>query len=65
MSEQILPPARLLEQFGRLSGGLSRRVDCGNKETRTLAALRDALLPKLISGDLRVEDAERFIVGDD
>jgi hypothetical protein len=24
-------------------------------------ALRDALLPKLISGELRVKDAERFI----
>ena len=28
---------------------------------RTLAALRDTLLPKLISGELRVKDAERFI----
>jgi type I restriction enzyme S subunit len=30
-------------------------------ESRTLAALRDALLPKLISGALRVKDAERFV----
>lgn len=29
-------------------------------ESRTLAALRDALLPKLISGDLRLPDAERI-----
>jgi len=27
----------------------------------TLAALRDALLPKLISGELRMKDAERFV----
>jgi type I restriction enzyme, S subunit len=27
----------------------------------TLAALRDTLLPKLISGDLRVKDAARFM----
>ena len=26
-----------------------------------LAALRDALLPKLISGELRVPDAERIV----
>ena len=32
-----------------------REVSC-----RTLAALRDALLPKLISGELRVPDAERI-----
>ncbi len=30
-------------------------------ESRTLAALRDALLPRLISGELRVKDAERFL----
>ncbi|MCS7009726.1 MAG: hypothetical protein NZL93_07295, partial [Chthoniobacterales bacterium] len=28
---------------------------------RTLAGLRDALLPKLISGEIRVKDAERFL----
>jgi type I restriction enzyme S subunit len=30
-------------------------------QSRTLSALRDALLPKLISGELRVKDAERFL----
>jgi len=30
-------------------------------ESRTLAALRDALLPKLIRGEIRVKDAERFL----
>jgi type I restriction enzyme S subunit len=30
-------------------------------QSRTIAALRDALLPKLISGELRVKDAERFL----
>jgi type I restriction enzyme, S subunit len=29
--------------------------------TCTLAALRDTLLPKLISGEIRVKDAERFL----
>ncbi len=33
----------------------------GILESRTLAALRDALLPKLISGELRVPDAVRFV----
>jgi type I restriction enzyme S subunit len=26
-----------------------------------LASIRDALLPKLISGELRVKDAEKFV----
>ena len=33
----------------------------GNDGRETLAALRDTLLPKLISGEVRVKDAERFI----
>ncbi len=31
------------------------------EESRTLSTLRDTLLPKLISGELRVPDAEKFI----
>lgn len=31
------------------------------RESRTLAQLRDTLLPKLISGEIRVQDAEKFI----
>lgn len=31
------------------------------RDSRTLAALRDALLPKLISGAVRVGEAERFV----
>lgn len=60
MSEQLLPPSLLLAQFDRLASALSRRVNCLNRESRTLAALRDTLLPKLISGELRVRDAARL-----
>ena len=42
-------------------GHLNRRIDEADTESSTLAALRDTLLPKLISGDLRVNDAERFV----
>jgi len=37
----------------------------GERESRSLGALRDALLPKLISGDLRVKDAETFVARTD
>jgi len=33
------------------------RVAANERESRTLAAVRDALLPKLISGELRIRDA--------
>lgn len=41
----------------RLIAGMAE----GKRESLTLAALRDALQRKLISGELRVKDAERFI----
>ena len=31
------------------------------KESRTLAAIRDTLLPKLMSGEIRVADSEKFV----
>ncbi|CUQ67826.1 restriction endonuclease subunit S [Candidatus Nitrospira inopinata] len=61
MSDQVLPPAPLLAQFEGITSALLRRVGSMVNESRTLAALRDALLPKLISGELRVKDAERFL----
>jgi type I restriction enzyme, S subunit len=30
-------------------------------ESRTLAALRDTLLPKLVSGEIRLKDADRLV----
>jgi hypothetical protein len=33
----------------------------GFSESRTLTALRDTLLPRLLSGELRVPGAERFL----
>jgi type I restriction enzyme S subunit len=53
----------MLERFARLAGPLLAKMSAHERESRTLAALRDALLPKLISGELRVEDAERFAAG--
>jgi type I restriction enzyme S subunit len=54
-----VPPASLLhgldEQLSPLFESLWKR----KAESRTLVMLRDSLLPKLISGELRVQDAER------
>jgi type I restriction enzyme S subunit len=61
MSRQVLPPQSILENFESLSSSLSEREHQCNEAARTLAALRDTLLPMLISGELRVKDTQRFI----
>ena len=57
----VAAPKTIAERFGRLIKPLFSRASAATTESRTLAALRDTLLPKLISGELRVKDAERFI----
>lgn len=46
---------------GRMVAPKLARVIANIHGSRTLAALRDTLLPKLISGELRVKDAARFV----
>lgn len=53
------PPKEIAELFGQLIVALFSRANAATSESRTLAALRDALLPKLISGELRIRDGER------
>jgi type I restriction enzyme S subunit len=56
-----IPPRAVVSAFERLCSALDARVEILERESRTLAALRDALLPKLISGELRVKDADKFM----
>ena len=57
----VSPSKEVAERFGTLVRGLFARVCAAAHEGLKLAALRDALLPKLVSGKLRVKDAERFV----
>ncbi|MFY9609638.1 MAG: restriction endonuclease subunit S [Blastocatellia bacterium] len=57
----VTPPEGVAEAFTKASRVAVDRIAASIHESRTLAELRDALLPKLISGELRVKDAEKFI----
>ena len=50
----VVAPKPVVKLFCRLIKPLFARSSAASKEGRTLAALRDALLPKLISGEVRV-----------
>ncbi|MEW6167775.1 MAG: restriction endonuclease subunit S [Pseudomonadota bacterium] len=56
-----VPPKPIAGAFGRVVKATFARVGEAVRESRTLATLRNVLLPKLISGELRVEDAAKFI----
>ncbi|MGQ0549621.1 MAG: restriction endonuclease subunit S [Armatimonadota bacterium] len=59
--ELVLPLEPVAAAFTELMQPSVDRIIAGIHESRTLAALRDTLLPKLISGALRVKDAERIV----
>lgn len=52
------PPADVIRHFDAIVGDVRAHMRVNDQESRTLAATRDALLPKLMSGELRVQDAE-------
>lgn len=52
-------PKNILLEFEAICSSLYRKIGKNIKETSSLESLRDTLLPKLISGELRIPDAEQ------
>ncbi len=50
----VIPPTGVFDAFDKSVGPLYARIVSDERESRALAALRDTLLPKLFSGELRV-----------
>jgi type I restriction enzyme S subunit len=59
--EVPVPPSPLRSDFERLFSNFRQKIDCAIIENKTLAETRDYLLPKLMSGEVRVSDAEALI----
>ncbi|MDT0499126.1 restriction endonuclease subunit S [Algiphilus sp. W345] len=57
----ICPPDDVLERMGIVMAPLVEQVIQNELESRTLAQIRDTLLPKLISGELCIADAATFM----
>jgi type I restriction enzyme S subunit len=57
----IVPPAGCIDGMTRTMEPLRLQSVRTRKESRTLAALRDTLLPKLLSGEIRVPEAEQAV----
>lgn len=59
--QAVTPPSEVMQAFEARVRPLYQRIVGCVKESSTLATLRDTLLPKLISGELRVRDAQKLI----
>ena len=56
----LLPPIELASIFQRTIDDLRTQISANVNQSTTLAALRDALLPKLMSGEVRISHAENL-----
>jgi type I restriction enzyme S subunit len=61
MTEVIVPPEGVIEAFERLVEPMWHRVALNEQDSGTLTAARDALLPKLLSGEIRVKDVDTTV----
>jgi type I restriction enzyme S subunit len=52
----LVPPRPIIEAFTKHAATLVTRILANSKQSRTLATLRDTLLPKLLSGELSVSN---------
>jgi type I restriction enzyme S subunit len=57
----LCPPSSVLEKFDTYSQGLLRKMDANDLSITELAKFRDTLLPKLMSGELRISDAAELV----
>ncbi|MEJ5117181.1 restriction endonuclease subunit S [Gluconobacter cerinus] len=59
--ETIVPSSDVLRVFDEKAGFWLEKIVSNETESRTLAQLRDLLLPKLMSGEIRIRDAEKML----
>ena len=59
--QRLVPAAQVITAFDSSVAPMDAKVFVCEQETRSLAVIRDALLPKLLSGELRVPDAEKAL----
>jgi type I restriction enzyme, S subunit len=59
----IIPDEKILKAFNSITDPLKDKIFLNSKESDVLSSIRDTLLPKLISGELKISDAENFIHG--
>jgi type I restriction enzyme S subunit len=54
----VVPPPELVARFDQLVAPILAKIEVNHDESETLAETRDTLLPKLISGEVRVGEIE-------
>jgi type I restriction enzyme, S subunit len=57
----LIPTKDLVNKFSDVDVQIRKKCLVNQEHSQSLASLRDTLLPKLLSGELRIKDAEKFV----
>lgn len=57
----VVPSSRILQYFTEQAAVLHQQLVTNLEQSRTLTTIRDTLLPKLMSGEIRVKEAEKIL----
>lgn len=60
-AETVIGDKRVMKAADAFIGPIFRRLIVNDLESRTLAQTRDLLLPQLLSGEIRIKDAEKAV----
>lgn len=58
----IAPTLKTIKAFDAEAASLSEKQSILQYQSKSLSALRDTLLPKLLSGELRIPEAEQAVI---
>ncbi|GMO38144.1 MAG: restriction endonuclease subunit S [Termitinemataceae bacterium] len=58
--EMVIPPKEVLEKYNNVAFNLLKQAENNKEQSRTLAAIRDILLPRLMSGEIEVPTKEKL-----
>lgn len=56
-----VPDESVASAFGRIAGHLQRKIASNSQSAETLISIRNAILPRLISGSLRIPEAVKLV----
>lgn len=59
--ETLIPSQALIDAFHSSCEGMMKKILENQQQSQTLSNLRDLLLPKLLSGEIRVLEAEKLV----
>ena len=57
----IAPSQEIMKKFNEIASPIDERLKCNTEQINTLTVIRDKLLPRLISGKITIQKAEKML----